>query len=152
MDGTKDYPSVEYIRSRDGDSCSYCGVFFSEQGTARSLHRPSRDHIVPRSMGGEDVPSNMVIACVKCNSSRGSLSPIHWLWNDKLKSEGWMWRVPGGERNALSWGKWEPPVDVVKPVAKPKVVKKKAKPKPVKRRGPVKNPINKWSRAFMGGG
>jgi len=49
---------------RDGFTCQYCGA------------RPSRDevtldHIVPRSRGGQSMWSNIVVACMKCNTRKG---------------------------------------------------------------------------------
>lgn len=50
---------------RDGHSCQYCGK------------RPPRDeltidHVVPRSRGGRSTWENVVVACVSCNSRKGS--------------------------------------------------------------------------------
>lgn len=45
---------------RDGHICAYCGKLFSD------LHL-TRDHIVPRSRGGEDRWTNVVTACESCN-------------------------------------------------------------------------------------
>lgn len=45
--------------------CHYCGC---------ALHRESvtREHIVPQSSGGSDDASNIVMACKRCNGSRGT--------------------------------------------------------------------------------
>lgn len=45
--------------------CHYCGVVLTEKNT-------SVDHVMPRSKGGEDDFSNLVFACKKCNSLKGS--------------------------------------------------------------------------------
>lgn len=47
--------------------CSYCG------GPAQT-----RDHVVPRSRGGSDEPSNIVLACYSCNASKGARTPEEW--------------------------------------------------------------------------
>ena len=47
--------------------CFYCG----EPGT-------SRDHVIPRSKGGSDEPSNVVIACQWCNSSKRNRTLEEW--------------------------------------------------------------------------
>jgi hypothetical protein len=48
------------ILARDNFRCVYCGA----TAQASQLHI---DHVVPRSKGGEDDPSNYVVACVACN-------------------------------------------------------------------------------------
>jgi 5-methylcytosine-specific restriction endonuclease McrA len=47
--------------------CWYCGADFSR--LKRTL-----DHVVPRSRGGSNHPSNLVFACQSCNSEKGSRS------------------------------------------------------------------------------
>ena len=47
------------ILIRDGHRCHYCG---NPATTA--------DHVVPRSKGGADDPSNLVACCLPCNSSK----------------------------------------------------------------------------------
>lgn len=49
--------------------CAYCG-FGPETLT--------RDHFVPLSKGGEDVPENVVPACPRCNSSKGDQDFDTW--------------------------------------------------------------------------
>jgi hypothetical protein len=51
--------------SRDKHVCAYCGKCF----TSNNL---SRDHIIPVSKGGEDVWTNVVTACIKCNTQKGA--------------------------------------------------------------------------------
>jgi len=50
----------EQIIRRDG-CCQMCG----------SEERLSVDHIVPRTLGGDDNPSNLQVLCSSCNSSKG---------------------------------------------------------------------------------
>ena len=57
------------------ERCVYCG------STEGPFHL---DHVVPRSRGGPDDPSNLVQACVPCNSQK----------RDKLPSEWYASRVP----------------------------------------------------------
>lgn len=54
------------IYLRDGMACAYCGATV-EEGAPLSL-----DHIVPHSRGGQDIETNLVTCCKKCNSSRGN--------------------------------------------------------------------------------
>ncbi|UNJ22099.1 type II restriction endonuclease [Microcystis phage vB_MweS-yong2] len=44
--------------------CFYCGV---DETPAKRL---TRDHITPRSRGGDDSPANIALACLDCNSSK----------------------------------------------------------------------------------
>lgn len=53
---------------RDGHMCMYCGETYQE-----SLL--TRDHIVPRSKGGQDQWTNVVSACRRCNTAKGSRTP-----------------------------------------------------------------------------
>lgn len=50
-------------------TCAYC----SKPGV---LHR---DHVVPRSRGGPDSATNIVMACQACNSSKSDRLPSEWL-------------------------------------------------------------------------
>jgi hypothetical protein len=51
---------------RDLCTCSYCGKHFHENSL-------TRDHIIPVSKGGQDIWGNVVAACKKCNSKKGSM-------------------------------------------------------------------------------
>lgn len=50
-------------------TCAYCGC------TPRVL---TLDHIVAQSQGGQDVRSNLIAVCQRCNLSKGSC-PL-WAW------------------------------------------------------------------------
>ena len=56
------------IFERDKNTCQYCGKKFA---------RPELtiDHVVPRSKGGYDSWTNLVLACVKCNVKKGGRTP-----------------------------------------------------------------------------
>lgn len=56
------------IYLRDGLACCYCGASV-ETETKLTL-----DHLTPRSRGGSNQATNLVTACVRCNSSRGTRS------------------------------------------------------------------------------
>lgn len=67
--------SVPALRKRDGDACHYCKqtmVF----GRFRAGQRPSLmgtlEHVQPISRGGSHTWDNCVLACWRCNSSRGN--------------------------------------------------------------------------------
>ncbi len=53
---------------RDRYVCAYCGGHFP------NYHTLSRDHIVPRSKGGENSWMNTVTACKVCNSHKSDKS------------------------------------------------------------------------------
>lgn len=52
---------------RDKHTCQYCGRHNGEMTT---------DHVMPRSLGGEDTWENMVCACPECNARKGSRTPV----------------------------------------------------------------------------
>lgn len=53
---------------RDGCACVWCGQTL-EEGCTLTL-----DHVIPREHGGTHEASNLVTACLSCNSRRGSRS------------------------------------------------------------------------------
>lgn len=58
-------PSRLNIFRRDDFRCAYCG-------THKNL---TLDHVTPRSQGGKDTWENLVTACQKCNTRKGSRTP-----------------------------------------------------------------------------
>ncbi|MEA2030831.1 MAG: HNH endonuclease [candidate division Zixibacteria bacterium] len=51
---------------RDNNRCQYCG----------SLRGPMTvDHVIPKTMGGQDSWDNLVCACSKCNNKKGDRTP-----------------------------------------------------------------------------
>lgn len=57
------------VITRDGEVCTYCG---STDGPF------DVDHIIPKSRGGGNVSSNLTVACVSCNRSKGARTPEEW--------------------------------------------------------------------------
>ena len=57
------------IKEHFDHTCIYCGKTYD-------LSDLSIDHVHPRSRGGEDVATNVVCACTRCNQEKGS---THWL-------------------------------------------------------------------------
>jgi 5-methylcytosine-specific restriction endonuclease McrA len=51
---------------RDRHVCAYCGGHFA------NYHNLSRDHILPKSRGGENTWMNVVTACKECNGKKGN--------------------------------------------------------------------------------
>jgi hypothetical protein len=56
------------VLRRDKHTCQYCG----EKAPDVILHI---DHVVPRALGGDDKPGNLVAACKDCNSGKTSIAP-----------------------------------------------------------------------------
>ncbi len=58
------------IYDRDGFACLWCGASI-EDGAKLTL-----DHVVPREFGGSHESENLVTACFRCNTVRGT-RPVH---------------------------------------------------------------------------
>jgi 5-methylcytosine-specific restriction endonuclease McrA len=56
------------IFARDRNRCQYCGQKYPTSEL-------SLDHVIPRSMGGKSVWTNMVCACTDCNVKKGGRTP-----------------------------------------------------------------------------
>jgi 5-methylcytosine-specific restriction endonuclease McrA len=63
-----DAPSRKAVFIRDNFRCQYCGAKVT-------MRTGTRDHVVPRSRGGRDVLSNIVAACVPCNTRKDARTP-----------------------------------------------------------------------------
>ncbi len=61
------------IKARDAHACVYCKRDAQTSGAALHL-----DHLTPRSAGGADVPTNLVLACRRCNSARQDMELAQW--------------------------------------------------------------------------
>jgi 5-methylcytosine-specific restriction endonuclease McrA len=77
------YRADKAKRKQDfNNCCAYCGnspVFLTI------------DHVIPRSQGGTNAPSNLLPACKSCNESKGSRSLTNWYTprNRRYTSERW---------------------------------------------------------------
>ena len=65
--------TARLIALRDGCACVYCVRTAEQSGAALHL-----DHLTPRSRGGADAPTNLVLACRRCNCARQALSLPQW--------------------------------------------------------------------------
>jgi 5-methylcytosine-specific restriction endonuclease McrA len=58
----------DLVRRRAGDRCEYCRL--------KQEHLPfvtfHVEHIIPRKHGGDDNPSNLALACDRCNLHKGA--------------------------------------------------------------------------------
>lgn len=61
-----------YLLERENRCCIYCGVHASKA-------KMEIEHVVPRSRGGTDSLSNLVLACTSCNQAKGNLSLSEYL-------------------------------------------------------------------------
>ena|SRR5690606_32671193 len=72
--------TARLIAERDGHRCAYCGATAAQSGAHLHL-----DHLQPRSAGGEDVATNLVLACRRCNSARRNLTVARWAVYARVK-------------------------------------------------------------------
>ena len=56
-------------------TCVYCGNNYE-------LHQLTIDHVKPKSKGGEDIATNVVPACRRCNQEKGSMNWLVWFRNN----------------------------------------------------------------------
>lgn len=61
------------IKARDDHRCVYCGADADSSGAHLHL-----DHLTPRSHGGADVATNLVVCCRRCNTARKTMSLAQW--------------------------------------------------------------------------
>jgi 5-methylcytosine-specific restriction endonuclease McrA len=59
--------SVGEIAKRDGNDCKICGDEVDLNAEPKDPFRGSVDHIVPRSRGGSNHPSNLQLSHLWCN-------------------------------------------------------------------------------------
>ena len=74
--------SIEALVARDGDACSYCRCTLSFDRAARGKfvpHKATIDHVIPISRGGAHVWANVVLACWRCNMSKGNRLLTEWV-------------------------------------------------------------------------
>jgi len=55
------------VRERASSQCEYCRLH-QEQAPFARFHE---EHVVPRSHGGEDIETNLALACDRCNLHKG---------------------------------------------------------------------------------
>ena len=66
------------IYKRDGNACVYCGR--PRLGHGKDKSNPmTLDHIIPKSEGGGPAPTNLLTACLNCNTRRGSMSLVEFV-------------------------------------------------------------------------
>lgn len=60
------------IYHRDGFCCVYCGA------TAESGAQLTLDHVLACELGGDNNPTNLITACLSCNSSKQDATTRQW--------------------------------------------------------------------------
>lgn len=63
---------VQRLMNQANGLCHYCNKPCSRKGGPKSSRYPTRDHVVPRSLGGKNSITNYVLACSGCNNDRGT--------------------------------------------------------------------------------
>jgi 5-methylcytosine-specific restriction endonuclease McrA len=100
--------SRQNIYTRDGYVCQYCG-----DKLPRS--KLNLDHVLPKSQGGKTNWTNIVCACVKCNSTKANRTPeqagMKLLRQPKKPS--WSQLTPTSKLGHVPYQEWAPFVDVV---------------------------------------
>ena len=72
------------VLRRDNYTCRYCG--------ASAPHVTLQvDHIVPRALGGSDLPENLTTACEDCNSGKSSI-PLNAPSVEEMSQQQEQWR------------------------------------------------------------
>ena len=66
---TKAVLTQRNLFSRDNHTCQYCGRHKSE---LRKNEKLTRDHVLPRDLGGKDEWENVVTACNTCNNKKAN--------------------------------------------------------------------------------
>lgn len=59
------------LYERDAWTCYLCESPVDREGSPNGDRAPSLDHVLPKSLGGSDDPSNLKTACRACNSRKG---------------------------------------------------------------------------------
>lgn len=68
---TDDVDAMVY--QRDQYRCMYCG--FDGKESLQNFLTLSIDHLVPRALGGDEHPDNLVCACIPCNRLKRHFDP-----------------------------------------------------------------------------
>jgi len=67
LEATLTFEQWEAIIRAYRGRCAYCG---------RKMKKLTQDHVIPVSLGGSYIASNIIPSCLICNSSKGSKPPV----------------------------------------------------------------------------
>ncbi len=73
-DGSHDADDIRHQYEAQKGKCYWCG-----EKVGKTYHV---DHVIPIDRGGDNYPSNLVIACATCNESKSNKLPIEWQGNN----------------------------------------------------------------------
>lgn len=67
---------IEELIAAHGDRCQYCKIQVRRNWMERNYyaHDATVDHVIPKSKGGTNDRSNLVVACRRCNNAKGNRS------------------------------------------------------------------------------
>jgi 5-methylcytosine-specific restriction endonuclease McrA len=65
---------LKKLAERDKWTCHLCGAPVPRDGLGDQDVRPTRDHLIPRSLGGTNAMGNLKLAHAHCNRRRGATS------------------------------------------------------------------------------
>ena len=72
--GSHEHYEHRDIFERDGWRCHLCGKKIDTSAPWPQPDSPSIDHLIPISLGGDDMPHNVAAAHLRCNQSKGNRS------------------------------------------------------------------------------
>lgn len=84
------------VYAADGNCCIYCGKSCGRPGSG--LPTASLDHVTPHSHGGTDDVTNLITACVACNSARGAKTVREYALYAGLDHDALMRRIRNARR------------------------------------------------------
>lgn len=64
--------SIEDLGNRDNWICHLCGQPVKREGKRNKVWSATRDHVLPKSLGGKDSADNLKLAHRKCNTLRAN--------------------------------------------------------------------------------
>lgn len=82
--------TMRFLVERDGPECHWCGVVTVtfDPGAGRQPNARTVEHLLPRVQGGGHERENLVLACSRCNNSRGGSITDIARWNVRMTEEG----------------------------------------------------------------
>ena len=65
---------LKHLIIKHGGCCALCGL--AVVMTPNHPRQATVDHVIPRSHGGQDLLSNLQLACYECNQIKGNSLPL----------------------------------------------------------------------------
>lgn len=90
------------MRKRRNQTCYYCGEPFAPWRNGFSPRVPTREHRLPRSLGGGDGKKNVVLACWACNNEKGNMKEYEFKVYLSATAG-----IPDREGRRAAWEKWK---------------------------------------------